>query len=159
MYKLNGRPPFRDELPYDYKDFDEDRLIKEITDVISSSTMNNESTLLLNLGLHYVMGIPVKRFVKLMDKVSSTLLHYKENNLYNGTVIWKTTTALQKWKYGTPESNARHAKSHRFLTAPVRFFVLFLREIKRFVTNNFIQIRKYFRIFRYFVYEIIVIAL
>ena len=123
MYKLqSSRPPSRAELPYDYKDFDEDRLIKEISDVISGSTMTNESALLLNLGLHYVMGIPAKRFVKLMDKVSSTLLHYKENNLYNGTIIWKTTTALQKWKYGSPESNARHAKSHRFLTAPVKFF-------------------------------------
>lgn len=81
---------------------------------------NSESAFLLNLGLHYAMGIPVTRFVKLMDKLSSTLLYYKENNLYNGTIIWKTTTALQKWKYGSPESNARHAKSHRFLTAQVR---------------------------------------
>lgn len=126
VYKLpRGKPPSSALLKYDFRDFDEERLIHEITDVITNSMMTGEeSAMLLNLGLHYSMGISVVQLIQLMDKVSATLRDYKEKRVFNGTLIWKTTTALQKWKYGSPESNARHAKSHRFLTAPVSLLVL-----------------------------------
>jgi len=121
----DAKPPKSSELPYDFKDFDVERVINGLTEVLSRTTMNNESALFINFGLHFSMSISIRQFERFIDRVVDTFTSLKSSGVYNGTIIWKTTTAMQKWKFGKPESNGRHAKSHRFLTEPVsRIFYL-----------------------------------
>ena len=146
VYNLpNNSPPRLTSviLPYDNRDFDTERLLHEIDQVLSHPPMDAESAFLLNIGLHYVMGIPAEHFIDVMNRLSETLVQYKQNSVYKGVIIWKTTTALQKWKYGNPESNARHAKSHRFLTQQVHthlyvFREVLLRALSLFDLNNYL---------------------
>ena len=54
----------------------------------------------------------------MMDAVIE-LIKEEHGKQFEAKFIWKTTTAMQKWKYGDPKSNARHNKVNRFLTSPV----------------------------------------
>ena len=86
--------------------------------------MNENSVLILNLGLHYVESISLKDYQKLLDKVVDLL---KERDSMTGElrhksrVIWKTTTSLSKEKDtgGQLKSDRR-----RFLTLPVSYNTL-----------------------------------
>jgi hypothetical protein len=79
---------------------------------------NNDSTLLLNLGLHFVMTINFTTYQKLIDHVITLLTEKKpgsEHDLwYEAKVIWKTTTAIMK-----ENASDRQLTHFHFLTSQV----------------------------------------
>jgi len=86
---------------------------------------SDKSVLILNLGLHYVHTINFTTYMGLIDKTIRLLNEkFKTNKKswrFRGQLIWKTTTAINKEKYGDPRTNARHSTSIRFLTYQVRW--------------------------------------
>ncbi|XP_031560933.1 uncharacterized protein LOC116296952 [Actinia tenebrosa] len=101
---------------YDVLDFDEKRVIKSIRDVLSDPDMDSNSTLLLNLGLHFVMTINFTTYQKLIDHVIDMLTEKKpgsEHDLwYKSRVVWKTTTAIMK-----ENASQKQVTHFRFLTS------------------------------------------
>lgn len=115
----------RGRLENDDKDFSVRRVLTEIFHVISQPFMDSDkSVLILNLGLHYVHTINFTTYMGLIDKTIRLLNEkFKTNKKswrFRGQLIWKTTTAINKEKYGDPRTNARHSTSIRFLTYQVR---------------------------------------
>lgn len=115
----------RARLENDDRDFSIRRVLTEIFHVINQPYMDNdESVLVLNLGLHYVHTINFTTYKDLIDKTIRLLNdRFKTNDRswrFRGRLIWKTTTAINKEKYGDPRTNARHSTSIRFLTYQVR---------------------------------------
>jgi len=100
----------------DDKDFDIDRVERELMQVLQDDELDYSSAVLLNYGLHFVQDVPFKSFHELIDRIVATLKKYMSNPNH-AKIIWKSTTALQKWKYGNPETNARHNVGIRFLTS------------------------------------------
>lgn len=125
VYTIPGRNLTRGRLENDDKDFRIRRVLTEIFRAISQPFMDSDkSVLILNLGLHYVHTINFTTYMDLIDK-TIRLLHErfnanKESWRFRGKLIWKTTTAINKEKYGDPRTNARHSTSIRFLTYQVR---------------------------------------
>lgn len=95
----------------DDKDFDPDRIIHELKQVLMNPKMDEHSVVLLNYGLHFAEASNFSNFRILIDKVAS-LLQNKTN--FKPSVIWRTTTALNRHKYSMP-----HLHSRRFLTPQV----------------------------------------
>lgn len=100
----------------DDQDFDIDRVERELLAVLQDDELDYSSAVLLNYGLHFVQDIPLGSFEEMIDRIVGTLKRYN-GNPNHAKVIWKSTTALQKWKYGNPETNARHNVGIRFLTS------------------------------------------
>lgn len=124
-YRLRDRNYTRATLEKDDLDFDQDRVLGEIRDVISSPLMDEHSTVVLNLGLHYVQNVKFSQYQELIDK---TIALFKGENVtsngtswkrYKGDLIWKTTTAINKEKYGDPRRRKMHRHDIRFLTYQV----------------------------------------
>ncbi|KAJ7369933.1 hypothetical protein OS493_035279 [Desmophyllum pertusum] len=122
VYTIPGRNLTRGRLENDDNDFSIRRVLTEIFRVISQPFMDNDkSVLILNLGLHYVHTINFTTYKVLIDKTIRLLNERfktanKKSWRFRGKVIWKTTTAINKEKYGDPRTNARHSTSIRFLT-------------------------------------------
>lgn len=118
----------RARLEKDDKDFSIRRVLTEIFHVIDQPFMGNaKSVLVLNLGLHYVHTINFTSYKTLIDKTIRLLNdRFKTDGRswsFKGNLIWKTTTAINKEKYGDPKTNARHSTSIRFLTYQVSIVV------------------------------------
>ena len=125
VYTIPERNLTRGRLENDDKDFSVRRVLTEIFRVISQPFMDSDkSVLLLNLGLHYVHTINFTTYKVLIDKTIRLLNErFKTNKKswrFRGQLVWKTTTAINKEKYGDPRTNARHSTSIRFLTYQVR---------------------------------------
>lgn len=103
---------------YDDLDFDEERVLKSIRDVLSDPDMDSNSTLLLNLGLHFVMTINFTTYQKLIDHVIDMLTEKKPGSdhdfWYQSRVVWKTTTAIRK-----ENASDKQLTHFRFLTSQV----------------------------------------
>ena len=129
VYTIKERNLTRARLENDDKDFSIRRVITEIFQAISQPSMKDKnSALILNLGLHYVHTINFTTYMRLIDN-TIRLLTEKFNTdkiawRFRGKLIWKTTTAINKEKYGDPRTNARHSTSIRFLTYQVRLWQL-----------------------------------
>lgn len=126
MYTIPDRNLTRGRLENDDKDFSVRRVLSEIFHVIFQPFMDSDkSVLILNLGLHYVHTINFTTYMDLIDKTIRLLNErFKTNKKswrFRGQLIWKTTTAINKEKYGDPRTNARHSTSIRFLTYQVRW--------------------------------------
>lgn len=126
VYTIPGRNLTRARLENDDKDFSNRRVLSEIIHAVSQPFMDSEkSGLILNLGLHYVHTINFSTYMVLIDKTIRLLNErFKVNKnswRFRGKLIWKTTTAINKEKYGDPRTNARHSTSIRFLTYQVRW--------------------------------------
>ena len=126
VYTIPGRNLTRGRLENDDKDFSVRRVLTEIFHAISQPFMDSDkSVLILNLGLHYVHTINFTTYMVLIDKTIRLLNErFKTNKKswrFRGHLIWKTTTAIDKEKYGDPRTNARHSASIRFLTYQVRW--------------------------------------
>ena len=125
VYRIPGRNLTRGRLENDDKDFSVRRVLTEIFHVISQPFMDGDkNVLILNLGLHYVHTINFTTYMVLIDNTIRLLNErFKTNKKswrFRGHLIWKTTTAINKDKYGDPRTNARHSTSIRFLTYQVR---------------------------------------
>ena len=125
VYTIPGRNLTRGRLENDDNDFSVRRVLTEIFQVISQPFMvSDKSVLILNLGLHYVHTINFTTYKVLIDKTIRLLNErFKTNKKswrFRGQLIWKTTTAINKEKYGDPRTNARHSTNIRFLTYQVR---------------------------------------
>lgn len=130
VYSIPDRNLTRARLENDDKDFSIPRVLTEIFHAISQPAMKDNSVLILNLGLHYVHTVNFTTYVDLIDKTIRMLTERFNTNKkswkFRAKLIWKTTTAINKEKYGDPRTNARHSTSIRFLTYQVRqFFNLF----------------------------------
>ena len=127
VYTIKERNLTRARLENDDKDFSIRRVITEIFHAISQRSMKDKnSAFILNLGLHYVHTINITTYMRLIDN-TIRLLTEKFNTdkiawRFRGKLIWKTTTAINKEKYGDPRTNARHSTSIRFLTYQVRLW-------------------------------------
>lgn len=106
------------ESPFDAMDLNLTRVRIELEDMLREPSLNNSnSAIVINYGLHYVMDTPFSVFVDAMETVGRTLHKFK--SLVKGTIIWKTTNAINKWKCGWPHPDSKHSKEQRFLTEPV----------------------------------------
>lgn len=128
VYKLPNANQTIGKLLNDDLDFDVDRILREISEVLNDTTMrnNNQSVILLNLGLHYVQNINFTKYRELIDRTIQLFTGGEGGEVgdigrnYQGQMIWKTTTAMNREKYGDPHTGARHSKALRFLTYQVR---------------------------------------
>lgn len=123
MYKLPGSNQTIGKLQNDDLDFSVEKVLSEIREVLNDSSMreDNSSVIILNLGLHYVQNINFTKYRELIDRTIMLFSGGEGDNgrYYRGQMIWKTTTAMNREKYGDPRTGARHAKSLRFLTYQV----------------------------------------
>ena len=148
MYEIPNRNLTRARLEMDEKDFSIRRVLTEIFHVIDQPFMDNaNSVLVLNLGLHYVHTINFSSYKTLIDKTIRLLNdRFKTDGRswrFRGKLIWKTTTAINKEKYGDPKTNARHSTSIRFLTYQVskntllliRYNIIIIKVIEKRIRN------------------------
>ena len=108
---------------WDKNDFSIDRIMSELNEALSDPRMNKNSAIIINMGLHYIQGINFTSYKKLIHRTIGLCHAHKDKpDGFHGKLIWKTTTALFKERYGDPSTGARHAKGLRFLTVPVSFW-------------------------------------
>lgn len=103
-------------------DFKNERVLESVRGVLTSKDMDQDSVFIINLGLHYVESINFTSYRKLIDGLIQVLheryLDPSSNQMklvYEGRVIWKTTTAINKER--ATNINLVHK---RFLTYQVR---------------------------------------
>ena len=70
VYKLPNANQTIGKILSDDLDFDVDRILKEISEVLNETTMrnNNQSVIILNLGLHYVQNVNFTKYRELIDR-------------------------------------------------------------------------------------------
>lgn len=93
----------------DDNDFDANRVLHELKQVLFNPEMDEHSVVLLNYGLHFAEASNFSNFRTLVDKVAGFL---KNESAYKPSVIWRTTTSLNRHKYSVP-----YLHSRRFLTS------------------------------------------
>ena len=109
----------------DGKDFDVGRVLTELEEVLTNPLINDvNNVLMLNYGLHYVSRIPFLTFVEMMDRIVELLNSYKTK--FHGNIIWRTTNAINRWKYGEPGSDSKHDACHRFVSEPVSWVFTYI---------------------------------
>ena len=105
---------------WDDKDFDHKQILLHIRRVLEKPEMNNEnSAMILNLGLHYIESTSFTNYRILLDGVLNLLneRNRKTGELkYKARVIWKTTTSMNKEK---DIGSRLKADWQRFLNLPV----------------------------------------
>lgn len=101
-------------------DFEENRVLDTIKEILTQPDMvnNPNSTMLLNLGLHFVMTLNFTTYQRLIDHVIDVLRN--PDDQFKAKVIWKTTTAI--YKENAKQRNSTH---FRFLTSQVSFKDIF----------------------------------
>ena len=110
----------------DNLDFRSSRVIDSIRQVLTNPIMESpNSTLLLNLGLHFAARLNFSTYqaflydVVHMLKETNTALRGKEVQKYKARVIWKTTSSMHKEK-----SDRLNDTGWRFFTPQVSSFSL-----------------------------------
>ena len=104
----------------DNLDFEVDRVINEIKQVLYHPEMDKDGVIILNCGLHFVENTNFSNYQILIDKLIS-LVKKKTRDVdgkiakrFQGRFIWKMTTAMNRQKY-----SMKHLHSRRFLTPQV----------------------------------------
>ncbi|XP_048586298.1 uncharacterized protein LOC5520721 isoform X2 [Nematostella vectensis] len=100
-------------------DFSVERILNELSQVLFHPEMDSNGVMLLNLGLHYVENTNFTNYQRLITGVIDVLKNGKtmevngktERRRFEGMLIWKTTTAINRQKY-----THNHLDSRRFLT-------------------------------------------
>ena len=105
---------------WDDKDFDYHQILDYLRGILGRPEMNNEnSVMILNLGLHYMESTSFTNYQLLMNGVLD-LLNEKNTETgelkYKTRVIWKTTTSMNKEK---DVGSRLKADWQRFLNLPV----------------------------------------
>ena len=95
----------------DELDFNIDRIFTELKQVLLYSKMDENSVLLVNYGLHFSEVVNFTSYRKLIDGLIDLI---EDKNSHRCTVIWRSTSALNRFKYSVP-----YLHSRRFLTPQV----------------------------------------
>ena len=115
VYPYKGERP-----PWDNKDFNDQIVVEDLRRILEQPEMDENSVLILNLGLHYMESVSFREYQRLLNKVLN-LLKEREGVSgqlkYNTRVIWKTSTSLSKEK---DTGDQLKSDRRRFLTLPVR---------------------------------------
>ena len=114
MYPYSGQFP-----PWDSKDYDDAIILDNLREVLERPDMNENSVLILNLGLHYMESVRLQDYRILIMKVID-LLNERDKETgelkHKARVIWKTSTSFSKEKdTGSQLTSDRR----RFLALPV----------------------------------------
>lgn len=101
--------------PQEKNDLKIRRILEELKEILSNPLINDtHRVVMLNYGLHYVKLIPFRTFIEMIDSIVDLLISFQLS--FKGSVIWKTTNAINEWKYGTYFGIS---SKHRFLSKPV----------------------------------------
>lgn len=102
-------------------DFDPQKVIIKVLEVLDHPFMQTEnSVLLLNLGLHFPIGINFTTYRELIDDLVRILKETEVDSrgirapLYKAKVIWKTSTAIHK-----ENAPSKNTTNWRFFTTQV----------------------------------------
>lgn len=86
---------------WDDKDFEPQQIFDHIREVLERPEMNENSAMILNLGLHYMESTSLANYQILLKGVIDLLNERNKGNgelRYKTRVIWKTTTSMNKEK-------------------------------------------------------------
>ena len=128
LHSYNWIYPVTNELVDKEKDDDLDfrpeKVINDILRVLRRPLMQEEeSMLLLNLGLHFPIGINFTTYQRLIGDLIGSLKETEVDSQgksvpkYKAKVIWKTLTAIHK-----ENASVKDKTNWRFLTTQVRTF-------------------------------------
>ena len=104
----------------DNLDYDNNRVLRNFRRVIQHPEMDENSAIIINFGLHFVESTNFTNYKKLIDGLVNVLQGKDKVARYQGTVIWKTTTTINKEK----ASNI-HLGHKRFMTQQVSARIFF----------------------------------
>ncbi|XP_068730190.1 uncharacterized protein [Montipora capricornis] len=110
---LKGQRP-----PWDNKDFNDQIVVEDLRRILEQPEMDENSVLILNLGLHYMESLSFREYQRLLNKVLNLLKERDGGSgqlKYNTRVIWKTSTSLSKEK---DTGDQLKSDRRRFLTLP-----------------------------------------
>ena len=89
-------------------DFRPNIILEAIRNVLRNDIMKSpQSLFVLNLGLHYAIGINFTTYQKLIDDVIVLLLDREMGLGSKAKVVWKTTTATYGHKNGQTSTERR----------------------------------------------------
>lgn len=111
VYAYTGEFP-----PQNNLDFDHRRIVNDIKQVLEHPAMSKRSTMILNLGLHYVQSTNFSNYAKLLHEVVEVFKAREREGRRNVRMVWKTTTEISKHK---STSELLYADFKRFLTVAV----------------------------------------
>ena len=105
-------------------DYDNERVLQSFRRVVYDPQMDENSAIIMNFGLHFIESTNFTNYKKLIDGLMKVLTEDEKDSTSNvtrpyfrGTVIWKTTTAINKEK----ASNI-YLGHKRFLTQQVNYY-------------------------------------
>ncbi|XP_068730188.1 uncharacterized protein [Montipora capricornis] len=113
VYPYKGQRP-----PWDNKDFNDQIVVEDLRRILEQPEMDENSVLILNLGLHYMESLSFREYQRLLNKVLNLLKERDGGSgqlKYNTRVIWKTSTSLSKEK---DTGDQLKSDRRRFLTLP-----------------------------------------
>ena len=115
VYPIKSKKDLITFREYDNKDFNKTRFLQIIYNILTTVDLrNNKSILLMNFGLHIMMGMSFHEAKDLFDSfiqmIRTLKMKYKENL---ATIIWKTITP------GSFEESYKYRTVYRFLTKQV----------------------------------------
>lgn len=104
-------------------DYDNERVLESFYKVVRDPQIDENSAIIMNFGLHFVESTNFTNYKNLIDGLVKVLTDEEKDpasnvtrSKFRGTVIWKTTTAINKEK----ASNI-HLGHKRFLTQQVMY--------------------------------------
>ena len=122
------KPLSKNEI-YDNLDFRQNTILDEIKNILRDSEMKDRSSVfLINLGIHYTMGINFTTYQKLIDEMTVILRNRKELGS-NAKIVWKTSTVIRK----EMENNRGNMMPWRFISEPVSNWLLLNHRTESFI--------------------------
>ena len=105
--------------PWDKNDYDDKIILNHFRAVLERPEMNENSVMILNLGLHYMESVTLQDYRILIKKIIDILKERDKETgefKYKTRVIWKTSTSMSKEK---DTGSQLKSDRRRFLTLPV----------------------------------------
>ncbi|XP_028403713.1 uncharacterized protein LOC114526330 [Dendronephthya gigantea] len=103
----------KDEDKLDGEDYDHQKVLAEINRVLEDQRLDKHSVVMLNWGIHFAAAVSFTNYKKLIDDFLEMLKSKKRQKIFEGEIIWRTTTAIFRERYTNPHKDVR-----RFLTFP-----------------------------------------
>lgn len=112
--------PYHEQVPpWDNKDYDDKIIVDNLRAVLERPEMNENSVMILNLGLHYMESTTLQDYQLLINKIIGILKEKNEETgelKYKTRIIWKTSTSISKEKDAASQLKSDR---RRFLALPV----------------------------------------